>query len=88
MFLGMNYSLYPKLGTLVTKGFISAIIGGLGSISGAVIAAFLLGMLEVVLVWIDGVGSSWAPVVTFLVMIVFLILRPQGIAGKLIREKV
>ena len=88
MFLGMNYSLYPKLGTLVTKGFISAIIGGLGSISGAVIAAFLLGMLEVILVWIDGIGSSWSPVVIFLVMIVFLILRPQGIAGKLIREKV
>ena len=88
MFLGMNYSLYPKLGTLVTKGFISAIIGGLGSISGAVIAAFLLGMLEVILVWIDAIGSSWSPVVIFLVMIVFLILRPQGIAGKLIREKV
>lgn len=88
MFLGINYSLYPRLGSLVVKGFIASVVGGLGSISGAVIGAFLLGMLEVLLVWIDGVGSGWAPVVIFFVMIGFLIIRPQGISGRIIREKV
>ena len=44
--------------------------------------------MEVVLVWIDAIGSGWSQVVIFLVMIVFLTLRPQGIAGKIIREKV
>ena len=88
MFLGINYSLYPRLGSLVVKGFIASVIGGLGSINGAVIGAFLLGIMEVVLVWIDAIGSGWSQVVIFLVMIVFLTLRPQGIAGKIIREKV
>lgn len=88
LFLGINYTLYPALGKLVVKGFIASVIGGLGSISGAVIGAFALGLLEVLLIWIDGIGSGWAPVVIFLVMIVFLILRPQGIAGRLTREKV
>lgn len=88
LFLGINYTLYPSLGKLVVKGFIASVIGGLGSISGAVIGAFLLGMLEVLLIWIDGIGSGWAPVVIFLVMIIFLIVRPQGIAGRITREKV
>lgn len=87
MFLGINYTLYPALGKLVVKGFISSVIGGLGSISGAVIGAFLLGMLEVWLIFIDGIGAGWAPVIVFLIMIVFLILRPKGIAGRLTHEK-
>ena len=87
MFLGINYTLYAKLGTLVVKGFIASVIGGLGSIAGAVIGAFILGMLEVGLINIDGIGSGLAPVVIFFVMIVFLLVRPQGIAGKIIREK-
>lgn len=88
MFLGINYTLYPSLGKLVVKGFIASVIGGLGSINGAVIGAFLLGLLEVLLIWIDGIGAGWAPVVVFLVMIAFLIIRPQGIAGRITREKV
>lgn len=88
MFLGINYTLYPQLGKLVVKGFISSVVGGLGNILGAVLGAFLLGLLEVFLINLDFIGSGLAPVVTFLVMIVFLIVRPQGIAGKIIREKV
>lgn len=87
MFIGINYTLYAKLGGLVVKGFIASVIGGLGSIGGAVIGAFILGMLEVVLINIDGIGSGLAPVVVFFVMIAFLLVRPQGIAGKIIREK-
>lgn len=88
MFLGINYTLYPKLGSLVVKGFIASVVGGLGSINGAVIGAFLLGLLETCLIMIDGIGAIWAPVVVFLVLIVFLIVRPQGIAGRITHEKV
>ena len=88
MFLGINYTLYPKLGSLVVKGFIASVVGGLGSINGAVIGAFLLGLLETALIMIDGIGAIWAPVVVFLVLIVFLIVRPQGIAGRITHEKV
>lgn len=85
VFLGINYTLYPQLGDLVTKGFIASVIGGLGSIQGAVIGAMLLGMLETLL--INFVGSAYAPVVTFLIMLVFLFVRPRGIAGSNVQEK-
>ena len=46
VFLGIKYTLYPSLGSLVVKGFIACVIGGLGSLTGAVIGAILLGLLE------------------------------------------
>lgn len=85
VFLGINYTLYPQLGNLVVKGFIASVIGGLGSISGAVIGALLLGLVETLL--INFIGSAYTPVFTFLIMLVFLIVRPRGIAGSNVQEK-
>jgi len=85
VFLGMNYSLYPQLGQLVVKGFIASVIGGLGSITGAVIGALLLGIVEVALIGV--VGSGWMPACVFVIMLVFLLLRPRGIAGVIVQEK-
>ncbi|KPU44511.1 high-affinity branched-chain amino acid transport system permease protein LivH [Oxobacter pfennigii] len=85
VFLGINYTLFPQLGNLVVKGFIASVIGGLGSISGAVIGAVLLGLIETLL--INFVGSGYAPVFSFVIMLVFLLVRPQGIAGSNIQEK-
>lgn len=87
VFLGINYTLYPQLGQMIVKGFIASVIGGLGNLAGAVVGALLLGLLEVGLTSIDGIGSGLAPVVVFVITLVFLILRPQGIAGKIIQEK-
>jgi branched-chain amino acid transport system permease protein len=88
MFLGMNYTLYPQLGQMVVKGFIASVIGGLGNLAGAVIGGVLLGVLEVMLTSVGFVGAGLAPVVVFAMMLVFLILRPQGIAGMIVEEKV
>lgn len=85
VFLGMNYSLYPQLGQLVVKGFIASVIGGLGSITGAVIGALLLGIVEVALIGM--VGSGWMPACVFVIMLVFLLVRPRGIAGVIVQEK-
>jgi len=85
VFLGMNYSLYPQLGQLVVKGFIASVIGGLGSITGAVIGALLLGIIEVALIGM--VGSGWMPACVFVIMLVFLLVRPRGIAGVIVQEK-
>lgn len=87
VFLGINYTLYPQLGNLVVKGFIASVIGGLGSISGAIVGAVLLGLVEVILIGIKPIGSGLAPVVIFVILLVFLIVRPQGISGKIIKEK-
>jgi branched-chain amino acid transport system permease protein len=85
MFLALNYTIYPQLGKMVVKGFIASVIGGLGSITGAVIGALLLGLIEILL--INFVGSANTPIFTFLIMILFLIVRPRGIAGIITQEK-
>lgn len=85
VFLGINYTLFPTMGSLVVKGFIASVIGGLGSLTGAIIGAVLLGMSETLL--INWVGSGYAPVLIFVIMLIFLLLRPQGIAGSNIQEK-
>ncbi len=85
IFLGINYPLYPQLGQLIVKGFVASVIGGLGSISGALIGAVLLGVVEIAL--ISAVGAGWAPVFIFVIMLVFLLLRPRGISGVIVQEK-
>lgn len=85
VFLGISYTLYPQLGQLVVKGFIASVIGGLGSLPGAVIGAFLLGIIEILLIRL--VGSGISPVFIFVIMLLFLLVRPRGIAGSHIQEK-
>jgi len=86
VFLGITYTLTAQLGSkIVVKGFISSVIGGLGSIQGAVIGAFLLGLTENILIYF--IGSGWSPVVSFSIMLAFLLIRPQGIAGVIVNEK-
>ena len=46
VFLGIKFTLTPSLGSLVVKGFIASVIGGLGSLTGAVVGAVLLGVTE------------------------------------------
>ena len=85
--LGCKYGVYPDLGqTMMIKGFIASVIGGLGSLGGAIIAAFALGIIE--MIWTYMFGSLSTPVMTFVVMLLFLFIRPQGISGKFSKEKV
>lgn len=85
--LGCKYGVFPDLGqTMMIKGFIASVIGGLGSLGGAITAAFVLGFVE--MFWTYFFGSLSTPVVTFVVMLLFLFIRPQGIAGKFAKEKV
>ena len=84
-FLGIKYTLTATLGALVVKGFIASVIGGLGSLVGAVIGAMLLGIMEAV--FLATMGSGWATIASFAVMLIFIIVRPQGIAGSNVQEK-
>ena len=69
----------------MVKGFIASVIGGLGSLPGAIIGAVLLGFLETIL--LSTLGSGYSTIATFAIMLVFLLIRPQGIAGSNIQEK-
>jgi len=82
---GVSGSLTPQIGQVVVKGFIASVLGGLGSLTGVAIAAFALGIIEVFL--IVTIGSGMSPVVIFFLTVVFLLLRPQGVAGQNFSDK-
>jgi len=84
-FLGMTYSLTPFIGSLILKGIIASIIGGMGSLGGGIIAGILLGVVEALL--IAEIGASITPIVVYTGIVVLLLVRPQGIAGKLVSVK-
>lgn len=87
VFLGVQYSVYPAVGSIMmVKGFIASVIGGLGSLSGAIFAALALGLIEIFLTYF--LGARETTVIMFAIMLAFLFLRPQGISGKITEDKV
>ena len=79
--ISMEQNLDPVMGTnLIIKGFTGSIIGGIGSVPGAIIGAFLLGLVEVLGIWF--LPSGYTDAIAFIVLFMFLIFRPQGIFGK------
>ncbi len=82
---GISASLSPQIGQIVVKGFVASVLGGLGSLKGVAMAAIALGVFEVFL--IATIGSGLTPVVIFLLMVVFLLVRPQGFAGVSFMDK-
>lgn len=86
VFVGIRTSLTPQIGSLYTvKGLMVSVIGGLGSLNGALFAAILLGLVEIAFGAL--IGTSLAPIGTFLFMLVFLAVRPSGLAGVFTTEK-
>ena len=86
VFVGTRTVLSPTLGSTYTvKAFMVAVIGGLGSLNGALYAALMLGVLETFLTsWI---GSALQPVGSFIFMMIFLLLFPNGLAGNFTSDK-
>jgi branched-chain amino acid transport system permease protein len=79
--LGMSFSVDPFVGSMILKGIIAAIIGGMGSLGGGVVAGLLLGAAESLL--IAEIGAALTPIVIYAAIIVLLLVRPQGIAGRI-----
>ena len=86
IFLSVRYTLYPQLGMITTKAFVAAVIGGLGSLPGAVVASLILGLAEMLTAGF--ISSQFRDLVVFGILIVTLIVRPTGLFGKSVGEKV
>jgi branched-chain amino acid transport system permease protein len=68
------------------KAFVAAVLGGIGSIPGAVAGALLLGICET---FVAGyVSSTWRDAVAFILLIVILLFKPAGLLGRNTVEKV
>lgn len=79
--LGTLYMVYPAMGDIViVKSFIVAIMGGMGSIPGAICAGFTLGVVESLAA--GYISSEYKDVIGFLIVIVLLLVRPKGMFGK------
>jgi branched-chain amino acid transport system permease protein len=78
-FMGFNYGL---------KGFTAAVVGGIGSIPGAMFGGIFIGLAEAFSVgYIEDftfgrLGSAFSDLIVFLILVIFMLLRPQGIFGK------
>ncbi|MCG6534518.1 MAG: branched-chain amino acid ABC transporter permease [Syntrophales bacterium LBB04] len=77
----------PYMGIMVGwKAFISAVVGGIGNIRGAMIGGYILGMLEILVVVVF--PSTYRDLVSFTLLLVLLIFRPYGILGQPVPQKV
>ena len=75
-----QFSLAPFVGEQVLMiSFVAVILGGLGSLPGAVIASVLVGLVEAFVG--TYVGGSWAPLLLFTGILVLLVVRPSGLLG-------
>lgn len=86
--VGLSYPrIEPTMGVLLgLKAFVAAVLGGIGNIRGAMVGGLTIGMVEAMAV---GYGSSsYRDAVSFGILILVLILKPSGIFGRTVAEKV
>ena len=80
-------TVYPYSGSLPgLKCFVAAVLGGIGSIPGAVIGGFLIGIVETLMVAFG--YSTFSDAFTFLLLIIILLVRPTGLFGEAATDKV
>ena len=79
-------TLMPTTGSMPgIKAFTAAVFGGIGSIPGALLGGILLGIIEI---FAKAFNTNISDAVVFLVLIVVLLVKPTGLLGKVVREKV
>ena len=69
------------------KAFTAAVIGGIGSIPGAMLGGLVLGLLEAFGTQLPGIGSEWKDVFSFAVLILVLVFKPTGLLGQSEQER-
>jgi branched-chain amino acid transport system permease protein len=75
------FNVYPAVGFAFTiKAFAITILGGLGNLAGALLASFVIAIVETLSVLV--IPSQWQNVIAFAIMILVLLVRPQGLLGR------
>ncbi|MFD1646253.1 branched-chain amino acid ABC transporter permease [Haloarchaeobius litoreus] len=87
VFLGLYNQLSPRMGfSLLLLIFAAVILGGIGSVYGAMLGGFLIGMINQLMPILTDygipIGIEYAEAVVFVIMVVVLLVRPNGIAGE------
>ena len=83
--LGPLFLVFPQMGDLpLVKGLAGIVLGGMGSIPGAVIGGLAIGVIEATSTLV--LPTDWKDVVVFAIIVVVLLVRPQGLFGQRIRD--
>lgn len=84
--VALDIDMTPTMGmTPLMLGIVAVIIGGVGNIVGVFFGALLLAFTQQLGVW--WLGSQWQDVTAFIILLVFLLFRPQGFLGRMISDK-
>jgi branched-chain amino acid transport system permease protein len=76
-----QFNVYPAVGLPLTiKAFAITILGGMGNVIGALIASLVIGITEALAVMV--IPSQWQNLIAFAVMVLVLLVRPQGLLGR------
>jgi branched-chain amino acid transport system permease protein len=71
----------PDMAVFVTgKGLVVMVLGGLGSLPGAIVGGLVLGVLEFEATWF--LGSTYRDIIAFGILFLILVFRPQGFLGE------
>ena len=81
---GVYYgSIYYFMGFMIgLKAFTAAVIGGIGSIPGAMLGGLVLGLLEAFGTQVQAIGTEWKDVFVFAILILLLVFKPTGLLGR------
>ncbi|MDW6023513.1 branched-chain amino acid ABC transporter permease [Mesorhizobium sp. BAC0120] len=78
---GVLVQIRPQMGLdLLLPLFASAILGGIGSVPGAMLAGLIVGLAEAIAV--QAIGAEWRAAVAFAILVLVLLVRPQGLFGR------
>lgn len=78
--ISFETNIEPTMGfSAILKGIIASIVGGIGSIPGAVLGGFFLGLAENLGIW--KIQAGWKDAIAFGILIIFLLIRPWGLLG-------
>ena len=79
--IGYDLDATPRMGfNMLLIGIVAVIIGGIGSIPGAMVGGLLIGLIQHATVSL--LSSRWEGAITFIVLLFFLLVRPHGLLGK------
>jgi Branched-chain amino acid ABC-type transport system, permease components len=79
--ISFETNIEPTMGmNAILKGMTASIIGGVGSIPGAALGGFFLGLAENFGIW--KISSAWKDCIAFAILIIFLLVKPSGMLGR------